>query len=77
LDHTKPYVEKIDYTDAELAGHVGYINLTWNSRVCVGVDFLCLLCACLSNLTTLEWNDQENCENKDGVHFFTLRFECQ
>jgi len=28
LDHTKPYVEKIHYIDVELAGHVGYINLT-------------------------------------------------
>jgi len=28
LDHTKRYVEKIRYTDAELAERVGYINLT-------------------------------------------------
>jgi len=28
LDPTEPYVEKILYIDAELAGHVGYINLT-------------------------------------------------
>jgi len=27
MEHTKPYVEKIHYIDAELAGHVGYINL--------------------------------------------------
>jgi len=58
LDHTKPYVEKIHYIDAKLVGHVGYINLTWNGRVCVGVAFLCL-CACLPNLTTLEWIDQQ------------------
>jgi len=56
LDHTKPYIEKIHYTDAELAGM--YINLTWNCRVCVGVAFLCLLCAILPSLTTLEWIDQ-------------------
>jgi len=28
LDHTQPYVEKINNLDAKLAGHVGYINLT-------------------------------------------------
>ena len=76
LDHTKPYVEKIRYIDAELTGHVGYINLTWNGRVCVGVVFLYLLCAFLPNFTTLEWIDQQLYENKDGVHFFTLGFEC-
>jgi len=38
LDHSKPYVEKIHYIDAEIAGHVGYINLAWNGRVCVGVS---------------------------------------
>ena len=30
--------------DAELAEHVGYINLTWNGRVCVGVAFLFVVC---------------------------------
>jgi len=42
--HIKPHVEKIHNIDAELAGHVGYINLTRNGRVCVGMAFLCLLC---------------------------------
>jgi len=60
LDHTKPYVEKIHNLDTKLAGHVGYINLTWNGRVCVGVTLLCLLCACLPILTTLEWIDQQH-----------------
>jgi len=60
LDHNKPYVEKIHNLDAKLAGHVGYINLTWNGRACLGVTFLCLLCACLPNLTTLEWIDQQH-----------------
>jgi len=64
LDHTKPYVEKIHSIDAELAGHAH--NLTWNCRDCVGVAFLCLLCACLLSLTTFEWTGQEHCENKMG-----------
>jgi len=50
LDHTKTYVEKIHHIDAELAGYAGYINLTWNGRVCVGVAFLCLLCAFIALL---------------------------
>jgi len=46
LDHTKPYVEKMHYIDAELTGHV-HINLTWNCRVCAGVDFsVCCARAC-------------------------------
>jgi len=59
LDHSKPYVEKIHYIDLELAGHVGYINVKWNGKVCVGVAFFCLLCACLPSPTTLEWIDQQ------------------
>ena len=39
LEHRKPYVEKIHSIDAELAGHVLHINLTWNCRCCVGVAF--------------------------------------
>jgi len=37
-----------------------YTNLTWNYRVCVGVTFLWLLCACLPSLTTLEWINQQH-----------------
>jgi len=36
------------------------MNLTCNCRVCVGVVFLCLLCACLPSLTTLESIDQQH-----------------
>ena len=37
-----------------------HINFTWNCRVCVGVVFLCLLCAFLPSLTTYEWTDQQH-----------------
>jgi len=54
-----------------------YTNLTGNFRVCVGVAFLCLLCAFLPSHTTLGVYCQTTfCENKYGVHFFTLNFEC-
>jgi len=49
LDRTKPYVEKIRYTDAELAGHAHKLDVKLQS-----LTFLCLLCACLPS-PTLEW----------------------
>jgi len=54
------------------------INLTWNRRVCVGVAFLCLLCAFLLSFTTLKWIGQQHFAKtkRDGVHFFTLKLEC-
>jgi len=41
-----------DCIDAELAGHVHKLDVKLQSFV--GVAFLCLLCACLSSLATLE-----------------------
>ena len=55
LDHFKPYVDKRHSINAEL-----HINWTWNCKVCVGVAFLWLLCACLPSLTTFEWTDQQH-----------------
>jgi len=45
LDFTKPYVEKIHYVDAELAGHVHKLAVKLQS-LC-GSGFLCLLSAFL------------------------------
>jgi len=55
-----------------------YINLTWNCRVCVGMAFICLLCAFLLSFTTLKWIGQQHFAktNWDGVHFFTLKLGC-
>ena len=58
LDHTKPYIEKIHHTDAELAGHVDKLDVKLQSLY--GSGFLCLLCAFLPSLTTLEWIDQQH-----------------
>jgi len=58
LGHTKPYVKKIHFTDAELAGHAHKLDMKLH-RFC-GSAFLCLLCACLPSLTTLEWTDQQH-----------------
>ena len=53
-----------------------YINLTWKCRVCVWVAFLCLLCAFLPSLTTLEWIDQQHFAKTKMGAFFTLKFKC-
>jgi len=53
-----------------------HINVTWNCRVCVGVFFLfpvrMLAKPCHFGVN---W-PTKHCENKDGVYFFTLNFEC-
>jgi len=53
-----------------------YINLTWNWRVWVVVAFLCCTRSCQALLPL--WSELTNntLRNKDGVHFFTLKFEC-
>jgi len=56
LDHTKTYVQKYTIKILNCQG----INLTWKCRVCVWVAFLCLLCAFLPSLTTMEWIDQQH-----------------
>ena len=57
-----------------------YINLTWNCRICVGVAFLCLLCAFLPNpyhfLANWPTTPSTVCEDKDWVHSFTLKLDC-
>jgi len=42
------------------------INLTWNCGVCVEIVFLCVLCAFLPSLTTLEWIYQQFAKTKMG-----------
>jgi len=62
---------KIRYIDAELAGM--HINLMWNCRD-VRVAFLFAMCM-LVKLYHLGVNWPTTlCENKAGVHFFTLSF---
>jgi len=78
LNHTKACVEKIHSIDAERPGHAHKLDVKLQRMCqCVGVAFLCLLCACLPSLTTMKWTDQQHFAlNKNGVHFFTLNFEC-
>jgi len=47
LDHSKPYVEKIHHTDAELAGHAHKLDMKLQGSVGMG-----FLCACLPSFTT-------------------------
>jgi len=53
LEQTKPYVEKVQSVDAEIAGHAYKRDVKLQGRGCVGVAFFCLLCLCLPSLTTL------------------------
>ena len=54
-----------------------HVNLTWNCRVCVGVGSSLFAVGMLSKPYQLEvhW-PTAHCEIKDGVHCFTLNFEC-
>jgi len=52
LDHTKRYVEKIHYIDAELAGHVHKRDVKQQSLCASG--FSLFVCAFLLSFTTLE-----------------------
>jgi len=61
LDHTKPYVEKIQYRCWSLCERSFFLFAVrmLAKPYHFGVNWP----------TTL-------CENEDGVHFFTLKFEC-
>jgi len=54
LDHTKPYVEKIHYIDAELAGHVHKFDVKLQS-LC-GSGFSLFAVRILANLYYFEVN---------------------
>jgi len=64
LDHTKPYVEKIYYIDAELSGHAGYVKR----------QSLCGSSFSLSGVSQQRWATFH--PNEDGLHFFTFKYEC-
>jgi len=75
LDHTKSYVEKIHSTDAELAGHAHKLDVKLRS-LCGG-GFSLFAVRMLAKLYHLGLNWPTTlCENKDGMHFFTLNFDC-
>jgi len=75
LDHTKPYVEKMHHIDAELAGHVHKLDVKLQN-LC-GTGFSLFAVRDLSTPYHFGANRQTTlCENKDGIHVFTLRFQC-
>ena len=74
LDHTKPYVEKMHYTDAELAGHVHKPDVKLQSLCVSGFSLFPLRVLAKPYHFGVNWSTL--CENKDGIHFFTLKFEC-
>jgi len=76
FDHTKPYIEKIHYADAELSGHVHILDVKLQSLCGSGFSlFAALILAKLYHFG-VNWPTTLG-ENKDGVHMFTLRLECR
>jgi len=69
LDHTKPYIEKIHYINAELEGHVHKLDVKPQS-LC-GSGFSLLLCAFLPNLIQL-WSELPNNTAKTKMGYISL-----
>jgi len=75
LDHTNPNVEKIHYIDADLTGHVLKLDVKLQS-LC-GSSFSLFVVRMFAKPYHFGVNCPTTlCENKDGVRFFTLKFEC-
>jgi len=69
LDHTKSYVEKIHYIDAELAGM--YINFDVKLQSFCGSGFSLFALRILAKpFTTLEWIDQQHFAKTKMVYIF-------
>ena len=75
LIHTKSHIEKIHSVDAELAGHARKLDVKLQS-LC-GSSFSLFAVRMLAKPYHLGANwPTTHCEIKDGVHCFTLNFEC-
>ena len=75
MNHAKSYIEKIHSIDAELAGHAHKLDVKL-LRLC-GSGFSRFAVRMLAKPYHLGVNwPTPHCENKDGVHFFTLNIEC-
>jgi len=75
LEHTKTYIEKIHSVDSKLAGHAHKLDVKLQS-LC-GSVFFCFAERMLAKPYHLgvSW-PTTHCKIRDGVHFFTLNFEC-
>jgi len=75
LERFKSYTEEIHSVDAELAGHARKLDMILQS-LC-GSSFSLFAVRILVKLYHLGVNlPTTHCEIKDGVHCFTLNFEC-
>ena len=75
LDHTKPYVEKMHYIDAELAGHVHKLDVKLQSLCGRGFSLFAVRVLAKPYHFEVNW-PTTLFGNKDGIHFFALKFEC-
>jgi len=80
LGHIKPYIEKIHYTDTELARRAHKLDVKLK-RLCGGVAFLCLLRAFLPSFANQALALRSEVTNNTFLKqrlgaLFTLKLEC-
>ena len=75
LDHTTSYIEKIHHFDVELAGHVHKLDVKLRSLYGSGFSLFSLRILAKPYHFGVNW-PTILCEYEDGVHFFSLTFEC-
>jgi len=64
-----------NYIDVELAGHVHKLDVKLQSLCGSGFSLFAVCMLAKPYHFGVNWSTTV-CENKDGVHFFTLKFEC-
>ena len=74
LDHNKPYVEKMHYIDAELAGHVHKLDVKLQS-LC-GSGFSLFAVGILAKLCHFRLNRQTTLRKRRWGIFLLLKLEC-
>jgi len=76
LNHAKPNVEKIPCIDAELTGHVHKLDVKLQSLCGSGFSLFVVRMLAKPYYHFGVNRPRTLCENKDGVSFFTLKYEC-
>jgi len=75
LNRTEPYVEKIHCVDAELAGYVHKLEVKLQRLCGSGLSLFAVRILAKPYYFGVNW-PTTLWENKDGPHFFILKFEC-
>jgi len=75
LEHTKSYIEKIHYIDAEVAEHAHKLDIKLQSLCGSGFSLFAVHMPAMPYHLGVNWSTTHS-KIKDGEHFFTLNFEC-